>query len=97
MHTYIDIVPFQDSIVVIKLKGLSIIKALEHSVSGMPKAEGRFPQISGIRFVYDPNEEVGKRIKNVWISKYIDKKIHTFKKSFYATSQKKEEYKQKDN
>ena len=44
----LDIVPFQDAIVVIKLTGKSIIKALEHSVSGMPKAEGRFPQIAGL-------------------------------------------------
>ena len=79
----LDFVPFQDSIVVIKLKGSSIIKALEHSVSGVPKAEGRFPQISGIRFIYDPTAEIGKRIRKVFISKYIDGGIDTFEQSVH--------------
>lgn len=78
----LDIVPFQDSIVVLKLKGSSIVKALEHSVSGVPKAEGRFPQISGIRFLYDGTAEKGKRIRNVWISRYIESKIKSFKTAF---------------
>ena len=66
----LDIVPFQTPVVVIRLKGSSIVKALEHCVSAVPKAEGRFPQISGIRFIFDPEAEPGKRIKNVWTSWY---------------------------
>jgi len=78
----LDIVPFQDSIVVLQLKGSSIVKALEHSVSGVPKAEGRFPQIAGIRFLYDPEAAKGCRVRSVWISRYHDEGTSSFQKSF---------------
>eukprot|EP01083_Nonionella_stella_P311147 1108378_1 len=87
----LDFVPFQDSVVVVKLKGSSIIKALEHAVSGLPKAEGRFPQISGIRFIFDAKEEVGKRVKKVWISRYQDRGIHTFSKAYREVKEKEED------
>merc|ERR1719361_398558 len=78
----LDIVPFQDSMMVVKMKGSSIVKALEHSVSGVPKAEGRFPQISGMRFLYDGTAPIGERVKNVWISRYVDEGIRDFQSAF---------------
>jgi len=77
----LDLVPFQDSIVVIKMKGSSIIKVLEHGVSGVPKADGKFPQISGLRFLYDPAQPIGQRVKKVWIERYVDERISSFAKS----------------
>jgi 5'-nucleotidase len=37
-------------------------KALENSVSQYPKLEGRFLQVAGIRFAFDPNKPPGQRI-----------------------------------
>jgi len=36
---------------------------LENGVSGYPKFEGRFPQVSGVRFKFDPRKPPGQRIK----------------------------------
>ena len=35
---------------------------MENSVSQWPKLEGRFPQVSGINFAFDPKKPAGKRI-----------------------------------
>ena len=36
---------------------------LENGVSQYPKLEGRFPQVSGISFAFDPKKPAGKRIE----------------------------------
>lgn len=38
------------------------MKALENGVSKYPILEGRFPQVGGISFAFDPNAPPGKRI-----------------------------------
>ena len=58
-----DVFPFEDACVVIKIKGKHIFEALENGVSAVPeKTEGRFPQISGIRFEYDTRRPVSQRV-----------------------------------
>ena len=55
--------------------GAQIIAALENSVSQWPKLEGRFPQVSGINFAFDPNKPPGKRINSKLVKigdEYID-------------------------
>lgn len=39
-----------------------MLEALENSVSMYPKLEGRFPQVAGINFGFDPNQPPGKRV-----------------------------------
>lgn len=36
--------------------------ALENGVSAYPKLEGRFPQVAGISFAFDPNQAPGRRV-----------------------------------
>lgn len=43
-------------------KGKQIHEALENGVSQVPKMEGRFPQVSGLSFEYDPSKPGGSRI-----------------------------------
>jgi len=43
----------------------AVALALEHGVAGIENSEGRFPQVSGIRFVFDPLLPVGKRVRSV--------------------------------
>lgn len=47
----LNFVPFQDPIVCLLLNGSQVIDSLEHAVSGVPKADGKFPQIGGLRYV----------------------------------------------
>lgn len=43
--------------------GQQILEALENSVCKYPKTEGRFPQVAGISFGFDPEAEPGNRIE----------------------------------
>jgi len=54
--------PFEDPVIVIKVRGKAILAALENAVSLVPALEGRFPQVSNIFFKYDPKLPVGQRI-----------------------------------
>ncbi|CAL4112472.1 unnamed protein product, partial [Meganyctiphanes norvegica] len=58
----LTILPIMDPIVVIDITGEKILEALENGVSKYPKLDGRFPQISGIRFQFDPNSPPGSRV-----------------------------------
>ncbi|KAK4225275.1 putative 5'-nucleotidase precursor [Podospora fimiseda] len=57
-----DCFPFEDPVVVIRAKGKAIWDALENGVSLYPALEGRFPQVSNIKFTFDPSKPVGSRI-----------------------------------
>lgn len=59
--------PFEDPCVVIEVSGQAIVDALENGVSTYPALEGRFPQVSGIHFSFDPSKPGGKRCSEVKI------------------------------
>lgn len=61
----INCFPFEDPVVVIKVTGAAIVKALENGVSKVPALEGRFPQVSNINFTYDSSLPEGERILSV--------------------------------
>lgn len=60
--------PFEDPCVVIEVTGQAIIDALENGVGTYPALEGRFPQVSGIRFAFDPRKPPGSRCSEVEIA-----------------------------
>lgn len=59
------ILPFGNYLVVLELTGEQIWQALENGVSMVEKAAGRFPQVAGLRFVWDPAKDPGSRIVSV--------------------------------
>lgn len=59
--------PFEDPVVFLKVTGQAIWDALENGVSLYPALEGRFPQVSGINFEFDPSKDRGKRIVSLLI------------------------------
>jgi 2',3'-cyclic-nucleotide 2'-phosphodiesterase (5'-nucleotidase family) len=62
-----SIVPFDNYIVAIRLKGKQIRDTLEHGVSAIADDAGRFPQISGIRFTFQPSKKTGSRVGDIFI------------------------------
>ncbi|KAK5052156.1 hypothetical protein LTR84_002960 [Exophiala bonariae] len=60
-----DCFPFEDPCIVIRITGAAISAALENSVSTYPALEGRFPQVSNIKFEFDPLKPSGNRVS--WI------------------------------
>ncbi|KAH7022237.1 Metallo-dependent phosphatase-like protein [Ilyonectria destructans] len=59
--------PFEDPVVLLRVKGQAIWDALENGVSQYPALEGRFPQVSNIRFEFDPKLPRGQRILSMEI------------------------------
>jgi len=57
--------PFEDPCVVIRVSGKGLLAALENSVSKLPALEGRFCQVSGIEFGYNPSAPEGHRVRYV--------------------------------
>ena len=56
------IVPMVDPLAILEVTGRQLVAALENGVSQYPKHEGRFPQVSGIRFSFDPSQPMGGRV-----------------------------------
>lgn len=59
--------PFEDPTVVVRASGHAIWSALENAVSLYPALEGRFPQVSGIMFCFDPSMPPFRRVKSLCI------------------------------
>lgn len=62
-----NIVPMRDPILVLKVTGEQILGVLENGVLMYPKLEGRFPQVAGVNFAFDPNQPPGKRVDPYFI------------------------------
>lgn len=67
MRDLITVLPLMDPMVVLKCSGYQVWKALENGVSQYPRLDGRFPQVSGVSFMFDPEKPPGERIdpKNI--------------------------------
>ncbi|ORX70929.1 Metallo-dependent phosphatase, partial [Linderina pennispora] len=64
LRDIMEIFPFDDPVVVVRLTGDQIRRALENGVSKWPAQEGRFPQVSGLRFQFDPRRAPGDRVSD---------------------------------
>ncbi|PAK54928.1 5'-nucleotidase C-terminal domain-containing protein [Paenibacillus sp. 7541] len=56
--------PFANNLSALKMTGAEIAAALENGISGVENGEGRFPQVSGMRFYYDSTKQ-GEQIDAV--------------------------------
>jgi 5'-nucleotidase len=65
-----SILPMVDPLYVLEIKGYELIEALENGVSQYPKLEGRFPQVSGVSFTFDPLRSPGRRVigDSIWVA-----------------------------
>jgi 5'-nucleotidase / UDP-sugar diphosphatase len=59
--------PFGNVTQVTELPGSQVLLALENAVSQVEKGAGRFAQVSGLTFTYDPTAEPGARVSEVMI------------------------------
>lgn len=68
MGEILRVLPFQNTLSTFQVSGQVIMDALENGVSQVEDAKGRFPQVSGIKFSWDPSIEAGKgRIQKVLV------------------------------
>src|SRR5262249_57942495 len=67
MGEVITVLPFGNTLATMKLKGVDLVTALENGVSKIDASSGtgRFPQVSGLRFSFDPAKPTGQRIVGI--------------------------------
>ncbi len=51
----VTVLPFQNTLATFNLTGAGVIAALENGVSQVEEGAGRFPQVAGLRYVWDPS------------------------------------------
>jgi 5'-nucleotidase len=67
MGEVFTVLPFQNTLATFQLTGARIVEALENGVSEVEEGAGRFPQVAGMRYSWDPEAEPGSRIVSVEI------------------------------
>jgi len=61
----LSILPNKNNLVKVRINGAKLKQLLENGVSAAGEEDGRFPQISGMAFEYDPSRPVGSRVMRV--------------------------------
>lgn len=61
----LTILPFANKIVKVDVTGETLGQALENGLSQVERTAGRFPQVSGLRYVFDPRRPAGSRLVSV--------------------------------
>jgi len=62
------VLPFGNSVISVKVSGCDLKAAIENGVSQVERVKGRFPQVSGITFTYNPKAEPGKRVVEIKVN-----------------------------
>jgi 5'-nucleotidase/UDP-sugar diphosphatase len=68
VKTVLDVLPFDNFPVVLRLNGLEVREVLEQGVSDLGGHGGKFLQVSGLRLVYRPSAPPGDRIQEIRIN-----------------------------
>ncbi|MEX3316843.1 bifunctional UDP-sugar hydrolase/5'-nucleotidase [Sulfitobacter sp. PS-8MA] len=67
MGEVLTVLPFQNTLSTFQVSGATLIEALENGVSQHEEQAGRFPQVAGMSFAFDPKAEPGSRISDVMV------------------------------
>ena len=63
----LEVLPYGNQITILSITGEQLVSALENGVSEVEAGAGRFPQVGGMRYAFDPAAEAGSRITAVEI------------------------------
>ena len=61
------VLPFQNTLSTFEATGATILAALENGVSQIEEGAGRFPQVAGLKFTFDPAQPAGARVSEVMV------------------------------
>jgi 2',3'-cyclic-nucleotide 2'-phosphodiesterase (5'-nucleotidase family) len=84
----LKVMPFGNALAILELTGAEIKTALEHSVSQVPKENGAFLHVAGMKFEYDSTKAAGSRVTKVEVKTGDDSfaPIEDATKYFVATN-----------
>jgi 5'-nucleotidase len=63
----LEVLPFGNTLALVTLTGAQVIEALNNGVSQVESGAGRFPQVAGLRFTYDPSLPAASRVTSVTV------------------------------
>jgi 5'-nucleotidase len=67
MGEVLSVLPFQNTLSTFQVTGATIVAALENGVSQIEEGAGRFPQVAGMTYAFDPSQPAGSRISDVMV------------------------------
>ncbi len=67
MGEVLTVLPFQNTLSTFQVSGATVIEALENGVSQIEEGAGRFPQVAGMTYAFDPKAAPGSRISDVMV------------------------------
>jgi len=67
MGEVLTVLPFQNTLSTFQVTGATLVEALENGVSQYEEGAGRFAQVAGMSYAFDPTAEVGSRISDVMV------------------------------
>ena len=67
MGEVLTVLPFQNTLSTFQVTGATVVAALENGVSQVEEGAGRFPQVAGLTFAFDPKAEPGARVSDVMV------------------------------
>jgi 5'-nucleotidase / UDP-sugar diphosphatase len=65
MGEVLTVLPFQNTLATMQLKGADVVTALENGLSQIEDGAGRFPQVSGMKYSFDRSKPAGSRVVSV--------------------------------
>lgn len=68
MGEVLTVLPFQNTLSTYRVTGATLLAALENGFSQIEDGAGRFPQVAGLRVVFDPQAEPGSRVVSVEVA-----------------------------
>lgn len=67
MGEVLTVLPFQNTLSTFQVDGATVIAALENGVSQVEEGAGRFAQVAGLKYTFDPAAPAGARVSEVMV------------------------------
>ncbi|MDM7932918.1 bifunctional metallophosphatase/5'-nucleotidase [Tabrizicola sp.] len=67
MGEVLSVLPFQNTLSTFEVTGATVVAALENGVSQVEDGAGRFPQVAGLKYTFDPAQPAGARVSDVLV------------------------------
>lgn len=67
MGEVLTVLPFQNTLSTFEVTGAMVLEALENGVSQVEEGAGRFPQVAGLKYTFDPAQPAGSRVSDVLV------------------------------
>lgn len=67
MGSILTVLPFQNTLSTFQAKGSTVLKALENGASQVEEGAGRFVQVAGMKYTFDPALPKGARVSDVMV------------------------------